>query len=357
MSAAELVFVDSGDHYASASLLRKWTSGGVVSITAGRQQDTLSANSQALRCSFTNAPNVTFPGGNGYASLTIGMAIKPGAFQNNFWTLTNAYVVTGSAIPSISIGNVGDGRLLMNLGGLTKIIPSIVLSTGVYSHIAVAMDFTKDGSNHPVVNYSVYYNGAATPIVTDSLTLSTTTLASTAEYKYINFALSGPGGGNNNDYDDIYVTTGDSTGNGYVGDVFIVCIYPNAAGDLAGWTPLTPGDLYLMIKEHSPDDLSTYIYSSAVNDEELDNMDDIGAFVGTVFGAQFVWCAEKTDAGVASFKGEIKTAGSTYQSDEFLPSGNSWAYFRKPYLKNPDTTNNFTVAEINAIQMGAKRIS
>jgi hypothetical protein len=157
-------------------------------------------------------------------------------------------------------------------------------------------------------------------------------------------------GGINTFFDDLYCTDGE-----FLGDVRIYPLYPHAAGSLTQWTPSGTGANYTMVNEHATDDSATYVSTGTVGNSDEYYMDPITGFTGSIKGAQGVWTVEKTDGGVATVQGLWKSGTTTINTASFNPSYTSWLTFLAPYRQSPFTSTDWTVAEINALQLGITR--
>lgn len=323
-----LLFVDSFDHYNSLSLMnRKWTIPGGQALVTGR-----SGSGQALQTGASfGTPQLTF--GYTYNPIVIGVAYNTQSFSNN---------VLGGTAQGRDFGlvHVGDGRLNFTVV-FTSTAPfdGFVMSLNTWYYVELSLTITSGAYAYIVrVNNSVIASG----------TLSTTT-ATPLGIQAVKFV--GPGGGQSCLLDDLYVTDG-----AFLGDANWVPIYPNAAGDSTQWAPTPAVANWVNTSEHSPDDFTSYNQANAVSNQDLYNMDNIGTGFKIV-GAHALNCATKSAAGVASMEGSIKTNSTLSQEPEFFPSFGSWIYQRKGYEINPITGLAWTVADINAIQRGALRVS
>lgn len=325
-AASALIFCDSFDHYANITLMqRKWTQvPGGGAIVAGR-------NGNGFQGGATSSPSLTF--GPTFTKLCCGTAYNTQSFSN--WISVFNDIVSGGLV---GLHHVGDGRVFVasNFGNQSPFSTFTMLQNQwYYFELQVT-------SSPPNVLYEVRANGGTI--------LSGSFLGGALNFNQLLMIL--PGGGLTAIIDDLYVTDGE-----FLGDVNIACLYPNAAGDNSAWTPFVAGANYLQVKEHSPDDFTTYNSSSAINQQDLYNLDNITGFFGTIKGAQALWCVARSAAGVGSVKGALKSGTTTIFDSEYFPSDVSWLYERAPYRTSPFTTLDWTVPEINALQQGIKRIT
>jgi hypothetical protein len=323
-----LLFVDSFDHYTDlAGMQRKWTGAALRGFTTGR-----SGSGQALQIGATQGlPFLTF--GWTYPTITVGVAYMTNSFNNSIIRLNCDGKSTG-------LEQWGDGRLFF-LSNFVQTPPfdGFVMNLNTWYYFELKVTVTTN-----LFTYEVRVNNST--IASGTLAAATNALG-TVGIQYIG----APGGGSFCTVDDLYVTDGD-----FLGDANWVCIYPDAPGDATTWTPNPAVANWINVSEHSPDDFTSYNQADAVANQDLYNMDDLGGTFKVV-GAHALNCATKIAAGVASFKGSVKTNGGLVQESEFFPSFGSWQYQRVGYEINPVTGVAWTSADIDAIQRGALRIT
>ena len=332
-----LLFVDSFDHYTGVPhMQRKWGSLGTgPGFVTGR-----SGSGQAIELSATSGTNICL--GYEYRTLAAGFATKTNSFGGQWITFSNV------GTNGFALNGYGDGRLFVNFpfspgsGGNSGPFPGFVYNLNTWYYVEVQVTFNWTGTQMQGI-YVVRINDVV-------IASGTIQFPWGAQILMADVGLEGPGGGARQQFDDFYITDGE-----LLGDYNWVCIYPNAAGDATDWTPSPAVANYLNVQEHDPDDFTTYNEAGVIGNQDLYNMDDVGTPL--IIGAQALNCSTKIAAGVASFKGSIKTNATLVQESEFNPSFGSWIYQRKPYRKNPVTGVDWTAADINAIQRGALRIS
>jgi len=106
------------------------------------------------------------------------------------------------------------------------------------------------------------------------------------------------------------------------------------------------------VDERPPNDATDYVFSSTVNQYDLYNIPDLTGF-GSVQAATLWLRAQKDDAGSALIAPMIKSGAVENQAaDQALPT--SWAFLQKVYNIDPTDSAAWTVAKINALQIGAK---
>ena len=163
--------------------------------------------------------------------------------------------------------------------------------------------------------------------------------------------------------DDLYVTDGE-----FLGDVRIYRIRPSGPGDemqwgvvgaSSGWEAVRNEDFEwagMGNKGNTLNDSYVRAYSTDIGKSFLVNMEDINP-LGPIRGVQanFVNC--KTEAGTAAFSPRYKISGQYYDSPiKIYPSWGSWYDRVEPFRKNPVTGQDWTIEDVNTMQVGAKRV-
>lgn len=155
--------------------------------------------------------------------------------------------------------------------------------------------------------------------------------------------------------DDIYICddTG-STNNDFLGDVRIVALYPNAAGDQTDWTPST-GNNYDCVNDAQPNDDTDYVSTSTATNEDLYNIENI-TISGEILGVQVNARFRKDDAGSRKLKLAMKSDATTIYSSGYSVTDD---YIYEEFVSDvdPDGDVAWTVAGLNALQIGANLVS
>lgn len=328
-----LLHIDSFDHYdAISELTSKWTGpipGGSAVLVTGRF-----GTGQAIKG--TNA-FITLPDAP-FTALTQGVGYNTGNFQNDIFLIQD---LSNANTGNNSLRQLGDGRLQVIIRNAFVGSPSaIALSLNQWYFVEFQIISVFSGGSN-TVSWEARVNNA-------TILSGSTTIAGAA----ITYATVQLDNGSLTIYDDYYCTDTE-----FLGDHPIICLYTNADGSLTGWTPSAAGAHYLMTKEHNPDEDATYIYSSTPGDQELENLDDIPGPVSAILGGQFLWRTKKSNGGVATITGDVKSGGTTVSTATYYPSADNYLYLRQPYRKSPFTGVDFTATEVNAIQMGPTRVT
>jgi hypothetical protein len=330
-----LPFIDSFDHYAGGHVTRKWTSGGGQTTNGGRN------NNGWLFGNAVGGIELHKTFGLEYSSFYAGVAYKTQAFGGvpmYFWSVPDAG--TGS----FAIQHYGDGRLKVTSGSLSSSPSSFVMNIGQWYYLELKGVIVSLGGTSWRFDYEARVNEDT--ILSGSFTRS---MAATFNGKMNILSLTGPGGSSQATIDDVYCVP-----TGFLGDLFIGVIRPNAEGDENGWTPNAGTVHYNRVNEHDPDDDTTYLLAGTVGLQELHHYEDLGSFPIKVI--QTLLCTKKSDAGTGRIQSRLKNGGGTiYTGGQFYPSDLSYLYFREGYELSVFSGVAWTAAEINAMQYGLER--
>lgn len=158
--------------------------------------------------------------------------------------------------------------------------------------------------------------------------------------------------------DDFYYC--DDTGaknNGFLGDMRIITLYPNAPGDLAEWlTRVGAATDWEAINQHPTDDDTSYLASDTPGERFLVNLDAIAGVDGEVKGLAVNLMAKKDDAGTRKVAALVKVPSTGGAIGEATEQAFPAAYANLQYIfeSNPDTLANFTWPQIGELQAGGK---
>jgi len=340
--ATDLLFLDSFDHYSTAQFLRKWTV-GVGSIVPGRTGNGLQI--------FGGGPEKTLGIISGATTerdtLYAGMAYNTQAFANWIWQFSNQ--VNGI---TTQVNHIGDGRVRFHYaytGGAADgdTISPPLFNTNEWYYVEMKSQVSFSAPN---LTFNNEFRVNENPVLSETFSLNCGSTTFGSHAKFAQISPGGPGGGFHAIIDDLYVTDSE-----YLGDIKIAVLYPNAAGASTTWTPnVSMAANYNMVKEHPPDDDTTVNTASTTGLIDYYNLDDIVGFTGTIKGAQALWLTKKSDTGTGAIKG-LWSAGSGHQTPEFFPSNLSYLYLIDPQRSSLDTGIDWTVGEINSLQLGIQR--
>jgi len=156
-------------------------------------------------------------------------------------------------------------------------------------------------------------------------------------------------------WDDIAINdTSGSEDNSWCGDGRIVLLKPNANGDTNQWTP-SSGSNYQCVDEGFPaNDDTDYVTTDTTNQKDLYNLENWSLPSNSII--KRVWAiarAKKTSSDLASINVGLKTNSQEYWMASDTPLITSYKnYYGNQYTKNPATSNNWTIDDINNLQVG-----
>jgi hypothetical protein len=160
-------------------------------------------------------------------------------------------------------------------------------------------------------------------------------------------------------FDDLVVVddTG-TTNNDYLGDIRIDTLRPNADTPQADFDLSAGTNGYDLIDDAlgSPDDAS-YLESYTPGDKsEFDLSNLIGGSTG-IMGVQTRVRAQKTDAGVRSYRAYLK-AGTEVANGPTISPGTGWAWHLNGIMEqSPETAAAWTDADIGDLKLGVEVVS
>jgi hypothetical protein len=155
-------------------------------------------------------------------------------------------------------------------------------------------------------------------------------------------------------YDDIYfLDASGSVNNDFLGPRKVSVIRPNAAGDDTDWTP-DSGNNHDRVKEAVLDGDTSYVETGTTNDQDLYNYEPT-VDLTEVSGIQIM-----TEAKVTAGAMELQTISKSGTTEDAHSCG---TIISTDYVTcvavgelNPDTSLQWTPAEIDAAQFGVKAI-
>jgi hypothetical protein len=345
-AAADLLFVDSFDHYATAETLQKWTtrttggaSGSMVIAANGRN----ATNSMRMQsgAGFSGGPQVVKSLSPGSATVILGFAVTFSA--NPVATATFASVRDGST-DQLSLTMKTDGNIELRRGtsgGTLLATGTSALSTGTYYYIELKALIANSGT------YEVRVNGVSA--FSGSADTQNTANASWSQIALGRNVGAGASGGNW-DYDDLYVadSTG-STNNDLLGAIRVKTILPDGAGNSTDFTP-SAGSNFQNVDEASTDGDTTYNSETATGDHDTYTYGSVG-FTGTVLGVQTNLLVRSAGVGGETIRPKIRI-GSTDYNGTSVAITTSYLDYLEIFGLSPATSSAWTIAEIDGAEFG-----
>lgn len=102
-----------------------------------------------------------------------------------------------------------------------------------------------------------------------------------------------------------------------------------------------------------PDGDTSYIQSATVGHKYSGNLQGTGVSVGSIYGVQTLLNARVTDAGFRGIKPLLRQGGVDYLGTEQYP-GSTYRYLHEVFEKDPNTAAVWTIAGVNALELGVE---
>lgn len=153
--------------------------------------------------------------------------------------------------------------------------------------------------------------------------------------------------------DDIYICDGSgSINNDFAGNVKVIALRPDSAGDDTDWTP-SAGANYATVDEVELDEDTTYVETSTPNDQDLYNYDNLPS-VGDIKGLQVVTEVRVTDAQSYDLNSVIKSGATEDEGAADTITSTSYVTQTRVQEIDPNTSSLWTKVNVNAAQFGIK---
>lgn len=154
-------------------------------------------------------------------------------------------------------------------------------------------------------------------------------------------------------YDDTYWLNGQGAiKNDVLGDVRVDLCLVNAAGTHSDFTP-SAGSNYQNVDETTPDDDTTYNYSSTVSNKDSYNIEPLEVLGTTIHGVKTQITMRKDDVGTKKAKVLRRLNSSDYLGDEETLA-DAYKTFIKVDEVNPDDSAAFEEADIAGMEPGGQ---
>jgi len=345
----------SFDHIATADLLAlprvvSVASGGAIAASSGRDgspcfttTDGIGAfsTSMGLVIAINNHADVTFG-----AWIVIESTPAPGKpliiFGNPDATISN------SSNNQVTIVAEPDGSLKAHRsypgvanGALLGTSPAGTITFGINAsyYIEARVVIGSSGSVVVRVNEAIVIN----------VTNVDTQVNSVPDISFI--SLGNPQSTDKTRYDDMYIATGENTGDdwiGFKGILKIKGLLATGAGALTQWTPSVPSGVnYQNVDEPTPNP-TDYNDATTVGLIDLYEIEDVSF---DPLAIQVDLYMKKLDAGPSSVGHVLRTGGANFISSESQTLSPDFKYYRKVYTTVP-SGGAWTMASFNAIQAG-----
>ena len=159
-------------------------------------------------------------------------------------------------------------------------------------------------------------------------------------------------------YDDLaYNDTAGAVDNSWCGDGHVIALTPNANGDLSQLvgSDTNSTDNYLLVDDFPHDEDTTYVEGSTVDEKDLYNLTACGLSDVTIYR---VWGESRTKDTVAAgglVAIVLKTNSTEYPSSDIaVLASYTKQILGTVHLVNPNTAVAWSIADLDALQVGVK---
>lgn len=336
-----LLFIDSFDHYQTADLLAKWTTvtgGGAAVIPGGGR-----CGSQALQIGGVASilKGITF----GSTTGVFGFAWRADVQINNEIALA---WIAGPTGDHLYLRRRLDGSLVISrnngvAGGQELGVSAVdIIRLAAYYYIEFGFKIDGAGTVEIRVNGSAVLTFAGNTV---GLNAGTTPSA-------VGFL----GSGNTTwTFDDVYVvdSIGAAPWNTFLGDVRCEYLRPDGAGAEQLWDVIGAASHWQAVDDSAtPDGDTSYIFTASQGLTDVETYQGTGLPSGSIYGVQVNLYARKTDSGARSIAPVVRHAGVDHIGTNQQPSFASYIYGIQLYMLNPGTGLAWTIADVNALEVG-----
>lgn len=356
-----LLFCDSFDHY--TTLLNKWTSTGFsisMATTGGRSNGGVMTSNGTYAGGNSGFAQKTHPGGT-KSTIVIGFAFRPnGAISSSGIGIAQVIDGTtslGTSTPQVTLrlnralgtlnvarGGSGLGATGTGEGGTLLAQGSTVLLPDVFIYVEMKVYV------HATAGRVVVRLNGATEIDFTGNTMNTAN-------PYIDATRLGGGDGGFS-FDDVVILDNLGTrNNDFMGDCRVEWLKPTGVGALSGWTPNAAGANWTKVSEVPNDGDTTYVSTSVVGTKDTYLHNALTPLAADIKGIQPLLVARKDDAGTRTVGSLFRQGGVNYAVGTTANVSTGYGLYHSIQELNPATSAAFTLAEVNASEIGIDLIS
>lgn len=344
-----MLFCESFDHYSSYTLLpTKWSSylsasSSSIQTTGGRR------NGGHLRLGTGNA-EVRLNLQAGIASIVVGCAIRTSLLSN---AATGFINLEESGTLHVNLRYQANGSIAIYRGTtlLATTAPALI-STGTWYYCEL-----KATISDTVGYYEVRLDGVVVAVASGSPSALDTRNGGTSGV--VDCVMITGHTSSDDDFDDLYInSTSGSRNNNFLGDVRVDCYRPNGVGNSSqfannGGSPSIAN--YLQVDDTTPDDATTYVESSTVNNIDTYAFPAASHTPAAIHAVQVCAYAAKADAGSRKLNIVTRRSSTNYHSSGYAVQ-DSYRYIREIRESDPAAAspNDWTAAAISAAEWGVR---
>ena len=342
-----LLFRDSFDHYTTyAQCVTKWTNtSGTNSASFGAfGRNGTNGFRSGVGAGYITSLGKTLPAN--YVTLIAGIAFKPVGGQN---AILIQFRDGGTEQLALRYSGASN-QLQITRNGTVIATGTTVLSIGVYYYVELKAVFDNTAGS-----YEVHIN----TIQEAALTASSVDTTATAN-NYANQVWIGGGATTNassGDHDDFYVCDNSGTqNNSFLGDIKVLALFPNGAGNYSQWTPSSAVANYTTVDETTPNDDTDYNASSTAGQLDSYAFQDILAS-GIVKAVTVIARLRTDDANIRTVQPLTRISATDYTGNSWTVGGTTYTYFEYTWELSPASASAWTTSEITNAEFGVKLVS
>lgn len=156
-------------------------------------------------------------------------------------------------------------------------------------------------------------------------------------------------------FDDFWICDNSGTSNNdFLGNMKVVAIFPDAAGDAAEWTGSGAADHYTYVDEAAANDDTDYVESATTGAAELYGYQSPAAIGGVVAGVQINTDCRNTDATAFSLKTLAKSGETLSENAGQAVGSTDWVTRTRVVEIDPATGLPWTAEGLAGAQFGVK---
>lgn len=337
-------FMDSFDHYNTASITEKWNNQvGVGTISAGTgRRGTQSYHAIVA----TQSIQKTF---DSQASWVVGFALKFSSLSSQ----ATVFQLLDTAGVQVDLKINTDGTLAVTRNGtaVTGGTSTSTINASVYYYIEYKCTIA---SSIGAGTWKVRVNGVDYITVTTGQSSKAQTPATANSIK-----IGQLGGGIIVDYDDLYVLDGnDSTVSGnpcndFLGDIAVVPSYATGAGNNTSWTP-DSGSNYARVNELVADGDSSWVETGSAGNIDSYAFQSLTGSPASVYAVGWNVEARKTDASTYKIRRYFQSGGTPYAGTTDYSLGTTYSISQEVLHANPATSAQWVYGDLSSPEFGVK---
>ena len=346
------LFVDGFDHYGSASILDKWTA-----TVGGGTPDAFIGTDGRSGTGAIRFPNNT---GFGYSKNVTASSVVVVGFA-----FKSVGAVDNSRIPILSLrdGSTHQVQLQIDSGGLLAAYGGEATSQRQDTRLGLSLcGINADGWYYLEMRTVVGSPSGSVEIRAGGKTILFVENAPTqaSANGTIDSVVIGPmfdtGAALAGDwlYDDLYVLDVSSSPNmDFLGDVRVIAIGPTANGATAQWSA-SAGQNFQNVDEADPND-DTDFNTGAAGQTDTFVFANLGVNSANVRAVATHINARQDDPGTRSIRPTIRLVGSNFAGVTTNVTS-AYSYYSQIYEQSPQTSNSWSVLEVNSAEFGYNRV-